>query len=195
MTSDVVSVAPETSYRKVVDALVDAKVSGAPVVDRERRVIGVVTEADLLRRRDFGSVARELMTAPPIMVGPDVSVAAAIRIIQEKRVKRLPVVDGQGHLLGIVSRRDMLRLHTRSELAIRHDIAEDVLGGALSASPTAIQVVVAGGVVTLTGRVDTRTMANRILELTADVAGVSEVVDRLRWDIDDSELIGPTSVN
>jgi len=188
MTRDVVTVNPRSTYREVVDALLAAKVSGAPVVDSTGRVVGVVTEADLLHPTD--AVAADLMSAPPVMVRPDVSVVAAARVMEGKRVKRLPVVDDHGRLLGIVSRRDLLRMHVRPDSVIRTDIVEDVLRRTLWLDPATVRVFVREGVVRLSGTTERRSTAGLLARLASDVAGVTDVLDEIEWEYDDSELVG-----
>ena len=208
MTRDVVSVAPDASYREVVDALVDSGVSAAPVVDARGRVLGVVSEADLLHkveavgderhRRIFGgrrhlgapgAVAAELMTAPAIVADPGMSVAAAARRLESERIKRMPVVDTEGSLAGIVSRRDLLRVHTRGDADIRSEIVDGVLVRTLWIDPAAVEVDVVDDVVTLTGRVESRSLARLVVDLTGKVAGVVDVVARLTWDHDDTQVV------
>lgn len=211
MTRDVVSVNLDTPYREIVDALVGRKVSAAPVVDDYGRVVGVVSEADLLHKVEFvgeehqrriferparrsarekahGAVAADLMTAPAITAGPQLSVAAAARRMETERVKRLPVVDGDGRLVGVVSRRDLLRMHLRPDSELRDDIVDNVLRRALWIDPRTVQVDVVNGVVTLGGRVEGRSTAGLVVRLTGDVPGVVDVVDRLGWEYDDSDL-------
>jgi len=210
MTRDVASVPPDASYREVVDLLIDRGVSAAPVVDAGGQVLGVVSEADLLhkveavgereRRRivrasrrvmekAHAATAGDLMTAPAVTVGPDATVTAAARRLEGERVKRMPVVDGAGRLLGIVSRRDLLRMHTRSDRDIRADVVEQVLRHTLWVDPEAMTVDVDRGTVTLHGRLDNRSLARLAVEFTAEVAGVVSVVDQLTWDFDDSGLV------
>ena len=210
MTRDVVSVAPDASYREVVNALVDSGVSAAPVVDAVGRVVGVVSEADLLhkveavgderhrrlfagRRRAVaptaGAVAADLMTAPAVVIEPDASIVAAARRLESERIKRMPVVDAQRRLVGIVSRRDLLWIHTRTDADICSEIANHVLLHTLWIDPAAVEVDVADGVVSLTGRVESRSLAGLVFNLVSKVAGVVEVVDRLTWDQDDSRLV------
>lgn len=211
MTRDVLSVTLGTSYREIVDALVDRKVSAAPVVDDDGRVVGVVSEADLLHKVEFvgdeqhrriferpsrrfardkahAVVAEDLMTSPAITVRPEMSVVAAARRLEAERVKRLPVVDADGRLVGLVSRRDLLRMHLRPDSEIRDDIVDNVLRRALWIDPVAVQVDVVNGVVTVAGRVERRSTAGLVVRLTASVPGVVDVVDQLGWDYDDSEL-------
>lgn len=210
MTNDVVSVTPDASYREVVNVLVDSGVSAAPVVDARGRVVGVVSEADLLHkveaigderhRRHFagrrrvheptaGAVAADLMTAPAVVIEPDASIVAAARRLESERVKRMPVVDAQRRLVGIVSRRDLLWIHTRTDADIRTEIVDYVLLRTLWIDPAAVEVDVVDGVVSLTGRVESRSLAGLVVSLVSKVAGVVEVVDRLTWDQDDSRVV------
>jgi CBS domain-containing protein len=210
MTRDVVSVAPDASYREVVDALVDSGVSAAPVVDAGGRVVGVVSEADLLHkveavgderhRRILGglrrsdakadaAVAAELMTAPAVVVEPGDSVVAAARRLETERIKRMPVVDAQRRLVGIVSRRDLLRMHTRPDAEIRSDIVDNVLRRTLWIDPLTVQVDVVDGVVSLVGRLESRSVAGLVVDLVKEVAGVVDVMDRLTWEQDDSRVV------
>jgi CBS domain-containing protein len=212
MTRDVLTVTPGTPYREIVDSLVRRQVTAAPVVDEERRVVGVVSEADLLhkvefigdehQRRTFERPSRrsardkahaaavgDLMTAPAITVRPDTSVVAAARRMETEHVKRLPVVDADGRLVGIVARRDLLRMHMRPDPEIRDDIVENVLRRALWIDPVSLEVDVVDGRVTVSGRVERKSTAGLVVHLVADVPGVVTVVDRLTWDYDDSELV------
>jgi CBS domain-containing protein len=212
MTREVITVTPEATYRELVDTLLDNDVTAAPVVDGENVVIGVVSEADLLhkvesvgeehRRRVIirserrhadqkahGMVAAKLMTAPPVTVTADASVVAAARKLEATGVKRMPVVDSAGRLVGIVSRRDLLRMHTRLDSEIRSDVVNAVLVRALSIDPHAVHVDVVDGVVTIDGKVETRSLADITKRLIADVPGVVDIVDKLGWEQDDARLI------
>ena len=209
MTRDVVSVAPDASYREVVDALVESGVSAAPVVDAGGHVVGVVSEADLLHkveaigdephRRILGgrradtkataAMAADLMTAPAVVIEPNASVAAAARRLESERIKRMPVVDTHRRLVGIVSRRDLLRIHTRPDADIRAEIIDNVLLRTLWIDPLTVEVDVVDGVVSLTGRLESRSLAGLVTDLVAEVAGVVEVIDRLTWEQDDSHVV------
>ncbi|MER7456009.1 CBS domain-containing protein [Micromonospora sp. NPDC126480] len=211
MTRDVISVRRDATYREVVDALVEGGVSAAPVVDADGHVLGVVSEADLLHkveavgderhRRVFagrrravdskaqGAVAADLMSAPAVVVTADASVGAAARRLEKERIKRMPVVDAERRLVGIVSRRDLLRIHTRPDAELRTEIIDGVLRRELWIDPASVEVDVADGVVTLTGTVESRSLAGLVVERVAEVAGVVEVVDRLGWRHDDSETV------
>lgn len=209
MTDRVVSVTETTPYKEIVQILADRAVSAVPVVDEAKRVLGVVSEADLLHKVEFnglephlhllerkqrrvarvkagGDVARDLMSSPAVTVGSDVSLPAVAKMMDNERVKRLPVVDEQGRLVGIVSRRDLLRMYLRDDEAIREDIREQVLRQALWIDPETITVEVNQGIVTLGGTADRRSTAQITVRLCETVAGVVEVVDQIGYEYDDS---------
>jgi CBS domain-containing protein len=209
MTGDVATVREQTPYREIVDALAGRRVSAVPVVDDFGHVLGVVSEADLLHkvelagepheRRIFegrrrrvarvkasGTVAQDLMSAPAVTVMPDTAVAAAARLMESENVKRLPVVDALGRLVGIVSRVDLLRVYLRPDEDIRRDVVEEVLRRVLWIEPGLVRVEVHGGVVRLIGQLDRRTTAMMAVRLSHGVAGVVEVVDELGYDFDDT---------
>jgi CBS domain-containing protein len=209
MTTDVAMVGEETPYHEIVDILIERGVSAVPVVDAFRHVVGVVSEADLLHKVEFageervrhffesrrvhsarskshGEVARDLMSQPAITTTPDTSLAAAARLMDDEHVKRLPVVDDLGQIVGIASRSDLLRVFQRPDEDIRRDIVEEVLRRSLWLDSGMVEVTVDRGMVTLTGQLDTKTMAQLAVRLTEGVAGVVEVVDHLGYDFDDT---------
>ncbi|GAA4711642.1 hypothetical protein Prum_103160 [Phytohabitans rumicis] len=210
MTADVVAVPEDATYRTIVDLLAERRISAVPVVDADRRVVGVVSEADLLYKVEFagavaerrifpgrhrtdrekgeGRVARQLMTSPAVTTRPATTLPAAARLMDGKHVKRLPVVDEHGVLVGIVSRADLLKVHLRSDEELRRDIVEDVLGRTLWLEPNVVFVKVDGGVVTLRGHLDSKTLVDIAAQLTAAVAGVVAVEDELTYELDDTDL-------
>lgn len=211
MTTDVVTVSADTPYREIVDTLAGRRVSAAPVADEHHRVVGVVSEADLLhkieyvgetherrvfagkRRREAqakaqGAVARDLMSAPAVTIAPDASLTAAAKLMDDERVKRLPVTDQQGRLRGIVSRGDLLRVFLRPDAEIARDVQDEVLRRTLWVEPRTVEVQVRDGVVTLTGRTDRRSTAELAVALTRTVPGVVDVTDRLDFEFDDRKL-------
>jgi CBS domain-containing protein len=213
MTVDVVTVEEATPYREIVDTLTKRQISAAPVIDRDRRVVGVVSEADLLHKIEFvgaeherrvfagrhrrqaqakahGTLARDLMSQPAVTVVPGTTLTTAAKLMDEMNVKRLPVVDTLGRLAGIVSRRDLLRIYLRPDSAIHWDVLEQVLGRTLLVEPGRVAVEVHDGVVTLTGRTDRLSTAQLAVKLTRAVPGVVEVIDRLGFDFDDRQLTG-----
>ena len=212
MTKAVVTVSPETPYRGVVDLLVSHRFSAVPVVDEFQRVTGVVSEADLLRKIEYagteeprlfdgrrrrgervkasGRTAADLMSRPPVTVPAGTSLAAAARMMDHEAVKRLPVVDDLGRLIGIVSRGDLLKVHLRPDDEIDADVRAGVLTPLLAGEIQQVQVVVADGVVTLTGTVDRWSTTDLAGRLIRQIAGVVEVVDQLEYDYDDRDILG-----
>ena len=206
MTRDVVSVPATAGYKQMADLLVGHRISALPVVDGERRVLGVVSEADLLaklecadrvprhplatrrarngRRKATGDTAAELMTSPAVTVSRTETVTRVARLMEAARVKRVPVVDPGGHLIGIVSRRDLVRMYTRSDQEIRADVGQGVLRS-LWIDPGQLQIGVRSGIVTLTGKVDRRSTAEIGVAFVRAIPGVVDVVDQLSWTLDD----------
>ena len=143
MTSPVVWVKKDAPYKEIAARLRENRVSAFPVLDDEGKVIGVVSEADLLtkealdggydgmpgmitgllRRQEQGkargTTAADLMTHPAVTISPDAAVEDAARLMYRKKIKRLPVVDSDGHLIGILSRADVLSVFDRSDHEIR----------------------------------------------------------------------------
>lgn len=205
MTRDVVFVNDRTPYKEVVRALLTRAVSAVPVLDARSRVIGMVSEADLLEKqahlvesfpqswelltrhgRDAQSKARAvtaagLMTAPAITVDPREDVAHAARLMQKHGVKRLPVVDAYGRLVGIVSRGDLLRPYLRSDDEIRSAVIRRVLVGEMCVDPASVRVESRDGVVTLTGQLENEFVVRDTVRLVRELDGVVGVVDHLRY--------------
>jgi CBS domain-containing protein len=211
MTTDVATVREGTAYREIVDVLTSRHVTAVPVVDAARRVLGVVSEADLLHkvelqgqpheRRIFASrhqrqalvkagatLAADLMTTPCVTVAPDASLVEAARAMGERNVKRLPVVDDLGRLVGIVTRGDLLKVHLRPDADIRRDVLGEVLHRILGVGDGVVDVTVYDGVVTLTGQLDRWSTVHLALRLTGQVSGVVEVINALGYAIDDAPM-------
>jgi CBS domain-containing protein len=211
MTTKVETLEPWTPFREIVTRLAEHRISAAPVVDPEGNVLGVVTEADLLlkqerpdpkldipliwsrrRRRErekaAASVARELMTTPPVTVLPTITVTEAARRMHTAGVKRLPVVDEAGRLVGIVSRADLLKVFTRPDEDIRREVLDDVIVGQFSMDPDCFLVHVDDGVVVLEGKAERRSLIPFLVRATHAVEGVVNVEDRLSFDVDDHDL-------
>ncbi|MFD7903277.1 CBS domain-containing protein [Kitasatospora sp. NPDC059722] len=199
MTSPVVRVAPETGFREIVALLTDYDITGVPVVDADGRPLGVVSEADLLRtlaaQEDTGSLlpapesaqagpggtvtAADLMTTQPVCTTPGTSVVAAARLMSRHGLKRLPVLDEDGRVIGMVSRGDLLRVFLREDRVIRREIVEEVLGRIDGVSPAEIGVEVDQGRVVLSGTVPEPHLVPIVLNLCRSVDGVVSVTDRL----------------
>ncbi|MEE1788326.1 CBS domain-containing protein [Streptomyces sp. SP17BM10] len=200
MTTPVVQVAPETGFREIVALLTDYDITGVPVIDAEGRPLGVVSEADLLRtlaaQEDTGSLlpgpaesaqagpagavtAADLMTTQPVCTTPGTSVVAAARLMSRHGLKRLPVLDDDGRVIGMVSRGDLLRVFLREDRVIRREIVEEVLGRIDGVSPAEIGVEVDQGRVVLSGTVPEPHLVPIVLNLCRSVDGVVSVTDRL----------------
>ncbi|MFI9650737.1 CBS domain-containing protein [Streptomyces sp. NPDC052040] len=197
MTPTAVSVRGGTTFKEVARLLDEYDITAVPVVDDEGRPVGVVSEADLLRKHtagDTGSTAGELMTSPAVVAEPDWDAVRAARTMEERRVKRLPVVDGEGRLIGVISRSDLVQLYLRQDRAIKEEILEDVIVRALGLSPSSLTVEVADGRVTLSGSVVYRSLVPVTARLCEGVDGVVEVVNRLDYEQDDTAdgtAVGP----
>ena len=113
MTRDVRTIHVEDPVDAAVDFIVGMRVTGVPVVDARQRCVGVVTESDILGKR--GATVGEIMTADAVTVEEDVSLAEAAEIMLTRRIRRLPVVRGDGTLVGLLTRMDLVRFygHTR----------------------------------------------------------------------------------
>lgn len=218
MTTDVVTAAYGTPFKEVVRRLENHGISGLPVIDEDDRVIGVISESDLVlhqarsagpgtaaggwadrlrklsrrvRREAAKSRARTaggVMTAPPVTVRADATVTEAARLMTERGVERLPVVDEEDRLTGIVTRRDLLQVFLRSDDSIERTVRKEVLGRTLSLGPHALAITVRDGVVTLTGRLERRSDIGVALGTTGRVDGVVAVVDQLSYRVDDTRL-------
>jgi CBS domain-containing protein len=211
MTTRVVAVRKDASFREMAAMLRSSRISAFPVVDDAGRVIGVVSEADLLVKeavqadsmsllaalRHFreedkaaGITAGDLMTEPAVTIGPDAPVQEAARRMYDRRVKRLPVVNEAGHLTGIISRVDVLSVFDRTDGEIRHEVTQQVLPGILRTTPHGPDVTVRDGIVTLAGQLRGDHEGRAILEAVRHVQGVVAVRDRLTYPAHGSPASG-----
>jgi CBS domain-containing protein len=205
MTTRVIWVRKDASFREMAATLREHRVSAFPVLDEGGKVIGVVSEADLLtkqaldggedgmpgmitgllRRREQekarGITAGDLMTSPPVTVGPDDTVEHAARLMYTRRVKRLPVVNAAGRLVGILSRADVLAVFDRTDSQIRAEITSDVTRGAFLIDRKGFKVTVKDGVVTLEGTPGNAVVGHEIVRRVRHVQGVVAVRDRLSY--------------
>ncbi|MFJ9770594.1 CBS domain-containing protein [Kitasatospora sp. NPDC101157] len=209
MTREVVTARPDTPFKEVAALFHRNDVTAIPVIDDQGRPLGLVSEADLIRKeavlpdpegrypgrwldgkdraRAEAETAGGLMTSPAVTARPGWSVPEAARAMDKHRVKRLPVVDEVGRLVGIVSRRDLLQVFLRHDAAIRDEINHDVLGQTLWLTPGDIEVTVHNGVVTLNGRLPRRSLIPVTERLCRAVDGVVAVHATLDWTEDDTE--------
>jgi CBS-domain-containing membrane protein len=195
MTTDVITVSPETGIRDAARLMFRNRVSGLPVVSPAGTLIGIITEADFLRleveRQEGGSELGEdvggVMSSGVVTTDPDTSIYEAAKIMTFQDIKRLPVVDEEQHLLGIISRADIVSIFTRPDDIIEDEIREDLIRRVLFVDPDQLDVTVLNGVVTFVGDIGTRTEARLLEELTSRLDGVLRVESRLEWRYDDTK--------
>ncbi len=201
MTTRVIWVKKDATFREMALALREHRVSAFPVVDDDRKVIGVVSEADMLtkealddepgvlagilHRRDQakarGVTAGDLMTTAVVAVRPGDTVEHAAKLMYDRRIKRLPVTDADGHLVGIVSRADVLSVFDRTDAEIGKEIHDGVLLGEFLTDPLIFTVTVKDGIVTLAGRPETNESGHEIVRRIRHLQGVVAVRDRLDY--------------
>ncbi len=202
MSAHVVAVRPTAGYKDMAAMLREQRVSAFPVIDEDGKVIGVVSESDLLvkaalegtvpgtlqgltqrrvRSQVTGLTAADLMTRPAVTIGPDEPVSHAARLMYSKRVKRLPVVSDDGRLIGIVTRSDVLSVYRRPDAEIQREITKDLILGTFACDPARFDFTVKAGVVTITGTIETWAAGRDILEAVRHVEGVVAVRDRLSY--------------
>jgi CBS domain-containing protein len=207
MTSRVHVATPLTPFKLLVRLIEENRISAVPIVDQQGIPIGIVSETDLLlkqrrpelessrdllhvqkrrheRAKAAGTVASEVMTSPAITVGSDTSLSRAARLMQERNVRRLVVVDERGRIAGIVSRSDLLQVFLRTDEELREEIAGKLIPAVLPSSSDAIGVEVRWNIATLSGDVDRKSDADMLTRLARELDGVVGVVDQLtyRWD-------------
>ena len=205
MSAPPVSVSATTSFREIAARLRECRVSAIPVLNADGKVIGVVSEADLLvkeavadepnvvwgmlagivhhaaRAKAAGVRAADLMTSPAVTIGPDDTVEHAARLMHRRKVKRLPVVDPAGRLVGIISRSDVLAVFDRTDAEIREEIMSQPITGRSEAGWCS--VIVKDGVVTLEGTPGTAAIGRDLVRLVRHVQGVVSVRDRLAYPV------------
>jgi CBS domain-containing protein len=206
MSRKVVTVAADAPLKDVAALLTAHRISGVPVSDREGRIVGVVSETDILRREQglaprnrhglgwlggragaderAARTAGDAMTSPAITIAPNADVADAARLMIDRAINRLPVVE-RGKLVGIVARADLVRAFQQSDEEIGREIRDDVLLRVLWLDPGKVNVSVADGEVVLIGEVENRSAAELAEAYVRRVPGVVSVVCQLTWAIDD----------
>lgn len=208
MTTAVRRVGAGATLKEAATLMADHCISGLPVVGPDGTVVGVVSEGDILFKETgpapkAGLVARlfslriselaakleartvgEAMTAPAVTVRPNAPVSEAASMMLDRNVKRLPVVDEFGKLLGIVSRADLVRAFVRDDEEIAREIREEALRRSLWVDPDLLKVTVERGEVRLEGRVETEAEAEIVPRIVQRVPGVVSVLAKLSWPDD-----------
>ncbi|SED83851.1 CBS domain-containing protein [Streptomyces sp. Ag109_O5-10] len=196
MTRTVAAIGRDAPFKDVVTLMEEWKVSALPVLEGDGRVIGVVSEADLLPKEEFrdtdpdrftqrqrlddlakaGAVtAGELMSTPAVTVHPSATLSQAARIMAQRKVKRLPVVNEESLLEGVVSRSDLLKVFLRGDEELAEEVRHEVVDRLFPLSADHIQAEVAEGVVTLTGWVEDNGLAAVAERLARAIEGVVDV--------------------
>lgn len=205
MSTHVIAVRDIATFKEIATTLHEQRVSAFPVIDEDNKVTGVVSEADLLakealegtvprtlqsltqqnvRRRVNAVTAADLMTKPPVTIGPDESVTHAARLMFDRRVKRLPVTRDDGTLIGIVTRSDVLSVYSRSDADIQHQVTQNLILGTFMCDPYLFTVTVKNGIVTIKGAPETTQVGLDIVSAIRHVEGVVAVRDRLSYPAD-----------
>jgi CBS domain-containing protein len=218
MTTSVITVTAATPINEVARLLVEHRISGLPVVDADGRVVGVVSEGDILVReagrhapsrrplaRLFPSgrgpkgeqakvearTAGEMMTSPALTIEPFRAIRAAAEIMTVNKVNRLPVVDAEGRLLGIVTRADLVRAFVRTDEELVEQIRIELLARSMWLDPDKFGVTVQHGAAKVTGAVQKRSTAEIIARFLALVPGVVSAETDISWEIDDGGVTVP----
>lgn len=205
MTRDVLFVGPEDRLRRAATLMREHRIGGLPVVD-DGRVVGMITESDFLNmaaetpdgdRHGFldalfgghraahpSTLVGEAMTKDPVSVEASTAIREAARRMKRHRIKRMPVVSGDGELVGILSRADVMKIFARDDDAISVDVAEILHRYRFDHQVKATTV---DGRVTISGEVEHRSGAELIEEVLFRILGVIEVDNKVNWIYDDSE--------
>ncbi|MEA2023054.1 MAG: CBS domain-containing protein [Actinomycetota bacterium] len=195
MTTDVITVSSDTGIRDAARLMFRNRVSGLPVTTTDGTLAGIITEADFLRleverqegETELGETVGDVMSPGVVTTGPDTEICDAAKMMTFQDIKRLPVVDDDSRLLGIISRADIVSVFTRPDDVIEDEIREDLLRRVLFIDPDQLNVSVANGVVTFVGEVGTRNEARLLSELASRLDGVLHVESRLAWRYDDGD--------
>ncbi|WP_084959954.1 CBS domain-containing protein [Thermoactinospora rubra] len=202
-----IAVLENATFGDIVAAMRRYAVGAVSVIDVERRPVGIVSEDDLLlkeadpvrhatslfegrKRREehhkaAGVTAAQLMTSPALTVTPDTPLRDAARLMHERRVKQLPVIDAAGRIVGTLHQADVLRIFTRPAEELEADIRDAV------PIPGTVEIKIDHGVVTLTGTLPRRSQAIQLIELARQVEGVIDVVSELAVERDDTIVLPP----
>jgi len=212
MNTRVIALKRSADFKEIVSVLRHHGVSACPVVNDAGQVIGVVSEGDLLFKEadpatPCGSIrmrwklneeskanavtAGHLMTSPAVTIQPDTPVAVAAKVMQDRRLKRLPVVTDDGSLIGIVSRADILSVYERPDADILDEVRTAIMAGEFGLDPSDFGVTVTSGIVTITGMVEDQCAALDLVARTRHTEGVVAVRDRLTIGEPSSEA-GPS---
>lgn len=210
MTSEVITVGRKSSLKEAARRMIEAGVSGLVVTDGPGNIEGVVTEADFVKTESHRRAQRrprllewfipnpevptterlveDVMTPDVVTISAAADHPEAARLMRKAGVKRLPVVDDEGRLLGIVSRSDIMRAFARPDSEIIDEVEDHLLGEVLWIDRRRVEVTSVEGNVVLAGKVETRSDATLLETMTRRIDGVVSVASRLEWDVDNTKL-------
>jgi len=205
MSIDVLTVSPEDSLKTAARRMVEGGVSGLPVIDANSKLVGIITEADFLEREADrphrrlldalmhkpdtiveAEMVGEVMSTHPVVIYPEASVTEAARVMSHHHVKRLPVVNDEGVLQGIISRGDVVTVFTRPDDVIEDEIREDIIKRVLLLDGDSLDVRVSDGIVVLYGRLPTRTDKRLLEEMVRRIDGVVRMESDVVFEVDDT---------
>jgi CBS-domain-containing membrane protein len=211
MSAPVICVQPGTSFKRMVQLLHRHQIDALPVVGPDGRVLGIVSATDLAlkeehpptdpvallagaaRRRQRakagGTTAADFMSTPVATILPGAALGVAVRLLHQRDIRHLPVVDDKGQLVGVVTRRDLLSVFLRPDADIHREITAGVLHATFNLPAGVVQVDVLEGVATLSGPVPWRSTAREIVDRVSALDGVVGVVDRLSWAHDSTSRV------
>lgn len=214
MSTDVITATAETGLKQIARLMLGNEISGIPIVDDEQRLIGIITEADIVHHESVrasgdrpgivhallgddeaqATTAGEAMTTHVFTTTPEVDHTIAARLMETRGVKRLPVVDVDGHVVGIISRADIMTSFARPDELIEDEIQVDILERILWIQPGTVAIEVDDGSVMLKGSLPNRSDARILEALTKRLDGVIDVdTTDLHWDVDDTKTGQPPS--
>ncbi|MFC3890752.1 CBS domain-containing protein [Lentzea rhizosphaerae] len=207
MTSEVVTAHPETPFKDLALLMKEHGISAVPVVEGDYAV-GVVSEADLLAKEEFrggtrpavlssraekrrwrralGGTAREVMTTPVRTIRMDASASTAAVELAKAGVRRLFVVDVEGALVGVLSRRDLLKVFVKDDEALRAEIQDEVFGSSTWLNPATVDITVHDGVVTMRGLLERRSDVDLAAYFVRVLPGVVGLENELEYEWDDT---------
>lgn len=210
MTTEVITVGRETALKEAARRMIEAGVSGLVVTGDAGEIVGIISEADFVKAesgrraakrarllRWFGEgdavseverVVGDVMTTEVLTLGPNADHVEAARLMQKAGIKRVPIVDPDTSLLGIVSRSDILRAFARPDSEIIDEIENHVIGDVLWIDRRRVETRCVEGNVTLQGTLETRSDATLLTDLARRVDGVVSVAPHLKWEIDNTKL-------
>ncbi|MER7463198.1 CBS domain-containing protein [Streptomyces sp. NPDC097981] len=188
MTHAVISVDTGAQFKDIVESMRQWRISALPVLSGDGRVAGVVSEADLLLKAQGMDESRavtagRLMTVPAVTVAKDATIAGAARLMARGHLKRLPVVDNDGRLVGVVSRGDLLKIYLRPDEDIGAELRELLMAHLIPAGSAEVHVHVANGIVYLHGTVPDPAVQDMLVRVARTVPGVVDVTAQLDVEV------------